>query len=182
MNKPSRIAEARRLDLAHRPRRNRKAEWARRLVSEHTLTTADLIWPLFLIEGERIRAPVAAMPGVDRLSVDEAVREAERAAKLDIPAIAFFPYTEPHLKDEHGSEAYNEGNLVCRACRAIKKEFPELGLVTDVALDPYTSHGHDGLVARARRDRSSTTRRSRRWSARRSIRRAPAPTSSRPPT
>ena len=145
MNKPPHI-ESHRLDLAHRPRRNRKAEWARRLVSEHVLTTNDLIWPLFLVEGEKTRVPVAAMPGVDRLSVDEAVRAAERAVKLDIPAIAFFPYTEPHLKDEHGSEAYNEGNLVCRACRAIKKEFPQIGLVTDVALDPYTSHGHDGLV------------------------------------
>ncbi|MFY9972302.1 MAG: porphobilinogen synthase, partial [Roseiarcus sp.] len=146
MNKPSRISEAHRLDIAHRPRRNRKAEWARRLVSEHVLTTSDLIWPLFLIEGKAKRVPVAAMPGVDRLSVDEAVREAERAVKLDIPAIAFFPYTEPHLKDEHGSEAFNESNLVCKACRAIKREFPALGLVTDVALDPYTSHGHDGLV------------------------------------
>jgi porphobilinogen synthase len=146
MNKPSRLAEALRLDLAQRPRRNRKAEWARRLVREHALTTDDLIWPLFLVEGEKKRVPVAAMPGVDRLSVDEAVREAERAVELDIPAIALFPYTEPHLKDEHGSEAYNESNLVCRACRAIKKEFPELGLVTDAALDPYTSHGHDGLV------------------------------------
>ena len=146
MNKPSRIAEPHRLDLAHRPRRNRKAEWARRLVQEHVLTAHDLIWPLFLIEGQKTRAPVAAMPGVDRLSVDEAVREAERAVKLDIPAIAFFPYTEPHLKDEHGSEAFNESNLVCKACRAIKREFPGLGLVTDVALDPYTSHGHDGLV------------------------------------
>jgi porphobilinogen synthase len=86
------------------------------------------------------------MPGVDRLSVDEAVREAERAVKLDIPAIAFFPSTEPELKDERGGEAFNPDNLVCRACRAIKREFPELGLVTDVALDPYTSHGHDGLV------------------------------------
>ena len=146
MNKPSRISEAHRLDIAHRPRRNRKAEWARRLVSEHVLTASDLIWPLFLVEGKGKRVPVAAMPGVDRLSVDEAVREAERALKLDIPAIAFFPYTEPHLKDEHGSEAFNESNLVCKACRAIKREFPALGLVTDVALDPYTSHGHDGLV------------------------------------
>ena len=146
MNKPSRIAEPYRLDLAQRPRRNRKAEWARRLVAEHMLTTSDLIWPLFLIEGEKKRVPVAAMPGVDRLSVDEAVREAERAVKLDLPAIAFFPYTEPHLKDERGSEAFNEGNLVCKACREIKREFPGLGLVTDVALDPYTSHGHDGLV------------------------------------
>ena len=135
-----------RLDLAHRPRRNRKAEWARRLVSENVLTTNDLIWPMFLVEGARQRIPVASMPGVERLSVDEALREAERAVALGIPAIAFFPYTEPSLKDEHGSEAYNEGNLVCQACRAIKKEFPGLGLVTDVALDPYTSHGHDGLM------------------------------------
>jgi porphobilinogen synthase len=146
MNKPSRIAEVHRLDIAHRPRRNRKAEWARRLVSEHVLTASDLSWPLFLVEGKNKRVPVAAMPGVDRLSVDEAVREAECAMKLDIPAIAFFPYTEPHLKDEHGSEAFNESNLVCKACRAIKREFPALGLITDVALDPYTSHGHDGLV------------------------------------
>jgi porphobilinogen synthase len=147
MNKPSRITESHRLDLVHRPRRNRKAEWARRLVQEHVLTTNDLIWPLFLIEGEKRRVPVAAMPGVDRLSIDEAVREAERAAKLGLPAIAFFPYTEPALKDERGSQAFNESNLVCKACRAIKKEFPQLGLITDVALDPYTSHGHDGLIS-----------------------------------
>ncbi len=150
MNKPSRIAETHRLDLPHRPRRNRKAEWARRLVREHVLTANDLIWPLFLIEGEKKRVPVAAMPGVDRLSVDEALRDAERAVKLDIPAIALFPYTEPNLKDERGSEAFNADNLVCRACRAIKRAFPALGLVTDVALDPYTSHGHDGLLSESR--------------------------------
>ena len=135
-----------RLDLVHRPRRNRKAEWTRRLVRENVLTTNDLIWPLFLIEGKKTRAAVAAMPGVERLSVDEAVRDAARAVELGVPALAFFPYTEASLKDETGSEAYNESNLVCRACRAIKKEFPELGLITDVALDPYTSHGHDGLM------------------------------------
>jgi porphobilinogen synthase len=135
-----------RLDLAHRPRRNRKAQWARRLVAEHALTTSDLIWPLFLVEGRQARTPVAAMPGVDRLSLDEALREAERAVSLDIPAIAFFPYTDGSLKNEAGSEAFNENNLVCRACRAIKREFPMLGLITDVALDPYTSHGHDGLM------------------------------------
>ena len=134
------------LILPHRPRRNRKADWARRLVAENSLTVDDLIWPLFLVDGERKRVPVNAMPGVERLSVDEAVRAAERAVKLRIPAIAFFPYTEAALKDPHGSEAFNENNLVCRACRAIKKEFPQLGLVADVALDPYTSHGHDGLV------------------------------------
>ena len=91
MNKPSRIAETHRLDLTHRPRRNRKAEWARRLVAEHVLTASDLIWPLFLIDGERRRVPVAAMPGVDRLSVDEALREAERAVKLDDPGDRVLP-------------------------------------------------------------------------------------------
>ena len=140
-------AEAEPLPLTHRHRRNRKAEWARRLVRENVLTTNDLIWPIFLVEGEKTRIPVGSMPGVERLSVDEAVREAERAARLEIPAIAFFPYTEASLKDEHGSEALNERNLVCRACRAIKKAVPELGLMTDVALDPYTSHGHDGVMA-----------------------------------
>ena len=110
------------------------------------LTTNDLIWPLFLVDGHNKRIPVSAMPGVERLSVDQAVRDAERAVSLAIPAIAFFPYTNPTLKDEHGSEAFNESNLVCQACRAIKKEFPGLGLVTDVALDPYTSHGHDGVM------------------------------------
>jgi porphobilinogen synthase len=147
MLKTPRADHAPRLDIVHRPRRNRKAEWARRLVCENVLTTNDLIWPLFLIEGKKARVPVTAMPGIERLSVDEAVREAERAAKLEIPAIAFFPYTEATLKDEGGSEAFNEQNLVCKACRAIKQEFPQLGLVTDVALDPYTSHGHDGLMA-----------------------------------
>jgi porphobilinogen synthase len=136
-----------RLQLTSRPRRNRKAEWARRLVAENRLSVDDLIWPLFLADGSERRTAVAAMPGIDRLSVEEAVREAGRAMALDIPAIAFFPYTDAALKDEHGSEAFNENNLVCRACRAIKKEFPGLGLVTDVALDPYTSHGHDGLMA-----------------------------------
>jgi porphobilinogen synthase len=147
--RPSPAAEpaAPRLDLAHRPRRNRKAEWTRRLVAENVLTAADLIWPIFLMEGQKARKPVEAMPGVDRVTVDEALREAERAIALEIPAIAFFPYTDAALKDEAGSEAYNEHNLVCRACRAIKREFPELGLITDVALDPYTSHGHDGLMA-----------------------------------
>jgi porphobilinogen synthase len=134
------------LDLTHRPRRNRRAEWARRLVREHVLTTDDLIWPLFVVDGDNQRIPVASMPGVERLSVDQAVREAERAKRLDIPCIALFPYTEPTLRDEHGSQALNPENLVCRAVRAIKREFPDLGVLCDVALDPYTSHGHDGLM------------------------------------
>jgi porphobilinogen synthase len=134
------------LDLAIRPRRNRKAEWARRLVRENVLTTDDLIWPMFVVDGNNTRTPVASMPGVDRLTVDQAVRDAERAMKLDIPCIALFPYTEPSLRDENGSEALNPNNLVCQSVRAIKKEFPELGVLCDVALDPFTSHGHDGLI------------------------------------
>ncbi len=134
------------LGLIHRPRRNRKADWARRLVRESVVTLDDLIWPLFLIAGESRREAVASMPGVERLSVDEAVRAAVRAARLGIPVLALFPFTDPDLRDPHGSEALRDDNLVCRACRAIKAEVPEIGLLTDVALDPYTSHGHDGLL------------------------------------
>ena len=134
------------LDLIIRPRRNRKAEWARRMVRENVLTTDDLIWPMFVVDGQNTRTPVASMPGVDRLTVDQAVRDAERAMKLDIPCIALFPYTDPSLRDEEGSEALNPNNLVCQSVRAIKKEFPELGVLCDVALDPFTSHGHDGLI------------------------------------
>jgi porphobilinogen synthase len=139
-------ARAERLDLTTRMRRNRRADWARRLVREHRLSTDDLIWPLFVMDGDNARAPVPSMPGVERLSVDQAVREAERAAKLTIPCIALFPYTDPSLRDETGSEALNPDNLVCRSIRAIKKEFPEIGVLCDVALDPFTSHGHDGLL------------------------------------
>jgi porphobilinogen synthase len=135
-----------RLDLAVRPRRNRRVEWARRLVREHVVTTDDLIWPLFVVDGTNIRTPVASMPDVERLSVDHVVRAAERAAKLTIPCIALFPYTDPDKRDEFGSEALNAENLVCQAIRAIKKEVPEIGVLCDVALDPYTSHGHDGLL------------------------------------
>ncbi|MDB5625525.1 MAG: Porphobilinogen synthase, partial [Tardiphaga sp.] len=134
------------LDLSTRMRRNRKSEWARRLVRENVLTTNDLIWPLFVIDGDDKRAPVASMPGVERLSVDQAVRDAERAMKLSIPCIALFPYTDPALRDEIGTEAINADNLVCQSVRAIKKEFPDLGVLCDVALDPFTSHGHDGLI------------------------------------
>jgi porphobilinogen synthase len=134
-----------RLDLTIRPRRNRRTDWARRLVREHVLTTDDLIWPLFLTDGDAC-VPVASMPGVDRLSIDQAVREAERAARLEIPVIALFPYTDPGLRDEDGREALNAENLVCRATRAIKQAVPEIGILCDVALDPYTSHGHDGLL------------------------------------
>jgi porphobilinogen synthase len=116
------------------------------MVRESVLTTDDLIWPLFLVDGTRLRVAVPSMPGVERLSVDEAVRDAVRAAELRIPCIALFPYTDPQLRDEDGSEALNPDNLVCRAIRAIKKEVPDIGVLCDVALDPYTSHGHDGLL------------------------------------
>ena len=134
------------LDLAIRPRRNRRTEWARRMVRENVLTTDDLIWPLFVMDGTKARTPVQSMPDVERLSVDEVAREAVRAAQLSIPCIALFPYTDPKLRDETGSEALNPDNLVCRAIRAIKKEVPEIGVLCDVALDPFTSHGHDGLL------------------------------------
>ncbi|HSM19423.1 MAG TPA: porphobilinogen synthase, partial [Hyphomicrobiales bacterium] len=132
---------------AVRMRRNRRADWSRRMVREVELGAGDLIWPIFLIDGEKLRQPVPSMPGVERLSVDEAVRAAEEAAKLSIPCLATFPYTDPGLKDAEGSEALNPDNLVCRAVRAIKKAVPEIGIMTDVALDPYTDHGHDGLLS-----------------------------------
>jgi porphobilinogen synthase len=134
------------LDLTIRMRRNRRADWARRMVREHVLTTDDLIWPIFVMDGDKARQPVASMPGVERLSVDEVARAAVRAAELKIPCIALFPYTNPSLRDETGSEALNPDNLVCRAIRAIKKEVPDIGVLCDVALDPFTSHGHDGLM------------------------------------
>ena len=134
------------LDLTIRPRRNRKSDWARRMVRENVLTTDDLIWPLFVTGGHNTRAPVASMPGVERLSLDQIVRDAERAVKLNIPCLALFPYTDPSLRDEQGSEAVNPDNLVCQSVRAIKKEFPDIGILCDVALDPFTSHGHDGLL------------------------------------
>ncbi|MCW5686519.1 MAG: porphobilinogen synthase, partial [Pseudolabrys sp.] len=133
-----------RLDLTTRMRRNRRSDWARRMVRENTLTTDDLIWPIFVCEGGN--APVPSMPGVERLTVDNAARAAERAAELSIPCIALFPYTDPSLRDDDGSEALNGNNLVCRAVRAIKKAAPQVGVLCDVALDPYTSHGHDGLM------------------------------------
>jgi porphobilinogen synthase len=129
-----------------RLRRNRRTDWSRRLVRETALSVNDLIWPVFLIDGEDRGEPIVSMPGVERLSVDRAIREAERAARLGIPAIALFPYTEPSRRDLTGSEALNAENLVCRACRALKAAVPEIGVIVDVALDPYTSHGHDGLM------------------------------------
>jgi porphobilinogen synthase len=127
-------------------RRNRRSAWARDLVRENTLTVSDLIWPVFVIDGETARQPVPSMPGVERLSVDLAAEAAKEAEALGIPAIALFPYTDPKLRSEDAREAFNGNNIVCRAVRAIKQAAPRLGIMCDVALDPYTSHGHDGLM------------------------------------
>ena len=131
---------------AIRMRRNRKSDWARRMVRETRISPDDFIWPIFLVDGENIRQPVPSMPGVERLSIDLAVIAAKEARDLGIPCIAPFPNTPTNLRDENGSEALNADNLICRACREIKDAVPDIGILTDVALDPYTSHGHDGLL------------------------------------
>ncbi|MGB3037248.1 MAG: porphobilinogen synthase, partial [Methyloceanibacter sp.] len=123
---------------ATRLRRNRRSDWSRRLVRETTLTADDLIWPIFVIEGKNERSEVASMPGVERLSIDLAVKAAEAAARLKLPAVALFPYTDPSLRDEEASEALNPNNLVCRAVRAIKASVDDIGVICDVALDPST--------------------------------------------
>jgi porphobilinogen synthase len=142
----AREAKPFRLDLIHRPRRNRRSDWARRLVREATLEVADLIWPVFLVEGSERKEPVSSMPGVFRYSIDLATQAIAHAASLKIPAVALFPNIDPALRDPQGSNAQDCGNLICRACRAIKAEVAGVGLITDVALDPYTSHGHDGIL------------------------------------
>nr|WP_316653504.1 porphobilinogen synthase [uncultured Gellertiella sp.] len=129
-----------------RMRRNRKADWTRRMVQENRLTVDDLIWPIFLIPGTNIVDPIAAMPGVNRMTVDRAVEAAREAAGLGIPALATFPNIEMHLRDDTGSNSLEANNLINQATAAIKKAVPEIGLITDVALDPFTSHGHDGIL------------------------------------
>jgi porphobilinogen synthase len=130
---------------AIRMRRLRRHDWTRKLVAENTLSPSDFIWPIFVVEGSNVRQPVASMPGVDRISVDLVPAAAEGAAKLGIPVIALFPYTDPSLKTPDGKESLNTNNLVCRATHALKKAVPQVGVLCDVALDPYTSHGHDGV-------------------------------------
>ena len=129
-----------------RMRRTRQFDWSRRLMRENQLTVSDLIWPVFVQSGNGLRSPIASMPGVERLSIDLVVKAVSYAADLGIPAVAVFPATEPSLKNESATEAINPDNLVCRAVRAIKALQRDLGIICDVALDPYTSHGQDGLV------------------------------------
>ena len=129
-----------------RMRRNRKADWTRRMVRENQLSVDDLIWPIFIVAGSGIIEPIPAMPGVNRMSVDKAVEAAKQAADLGIPALATFPNEDLSLRDETGSHSLVENNLINEATRAIKKAVPEIGIITDVALDPFTSHGHDGIL------------------------------------
>lgn len=129
-----------------RPRRNRTQGWLRDLVRENTVTVNDLIWPVFVLEGKKTEEQIKSMPGVSRWSLDLLLKQVENAAKLGIPAIALFPVVGGDKKSKDGKEAWRDDNLVCRTVRAIKKEVPEIGVICDVALDPYTSHGHDGLV------------------------------------
>jgi len=129
-----------------RMRRNRRQDWQRRLVAEHVLTAGDLIWPVFIHDERAARAPIPSMPGVDRLSIPALVDAAGEAAALGIPLIALFPATPPERKSARGEEALNPENLVCRAVRAVKKAHPGLGVMCDVALDPFTTHGHDGVL------------------------------------
>jgi porphobilinogen synthase len=131
---------------AIRPRRNRVDAFTRRLVAENKLSVDDLIWPIFIIEGQGIETEVSSMPGVKRVTLDRLAAHVAPAARLGIPAIAIFPATDPGKKDGEGTEAENPENLMCSAARLLKREFPELGLVGDVALDPYTDHGHDGVL------------------------------------
>ena len=129
-----------------RLRRNRTDAWTRRLVAENKLSVDDLIWPIFLIEGRETTIPVDSMPGVDRVTLDRLEAHVAEAVALGIPAIALFPATPAEKKDAEGSEALNENNLICSAARILKRAFPHVGLVGDVALDPYTDHGHDGVI------------------------------------
>ena len=129
-----------------RLRRNRKKDWSRRLVQENALSTNDLIWPIFIRDGKNIKEPIKSMPGVYRYSLDKIEKKVESAIKKKIPMIALFPYTQESKKNKKGTEALNKNNLVCKALRLIKKSYKDIGIMCDVALDPYTSHGHDGII------------------------------------
>jgi len=131
---------------ALRLRRTRSAAWSRAMVAETTLSPANLIWPLFVTEGKNVEEPIATLPGVSRWSVDRIVDRAREAVALGIPCLALFPNTPRELRTERGEEALNPDNLMCRAIRAIRDAVPDVGILTDVALDPYTAHGHDGVV------------------------------------
>ncbi len=129
-----------------RMRRSRATGWCRAMVAEHALAPSDFIWPLFIAEGQGVEEPIATLPGVSRWSIDRLVERAREARDLGIPCIALFPNTPRELRTDDAQEALNPDNLICRAIREVKSAVPEVGVLTDVALDPYTSHGHDGIV------------------------------------
>ncbi|VAW23518.1 Porphobilinogen synthase, partial [hydrothermal vent metagenome] len=129
-----------------RLRRMRQSGWSRAIISENMLTPGDLIYPIFITEGENVRAPIGSMPGIFRLSIDMAIKEAQMAQEAGITMLALFPNTQNERRSADGAEALNPDNLTCRALRAIKDKAPDIGLCTDVALDPYTDHGHDGVM------------------------------------
>ena len=129
-----------------RLRRNRKKEWSRRLVQENTLSPNDLIWPIFICEGRNVKEPINTMPGVYRHSVDRLEKLIESALDKKIPMIALFPNIPSSKKNAKGSEALNKNNTICKALRLIKKNYKDIGIMCDVVLDPYTSHGHDGII------------------------------------
>ena len=129
-----------------RLRRNRKKDWSRRLVQENTLSTNDLIWPIFICEGKNVKESINAMPGVYKYSIDRIERLIESAIDKKIPMVALFPNIPLSKKNNNGTEALNKNNLICKALRLIKKNYKEIGLMCDVALDPYTNHGHDGIL------------------------------------
>ena len=139
-----------------RLRRLRMKEFSRRMVSENNLSVDDLIWPIFVCEGSNVAEKINSMPGVFRYSIDNILKELETVVKLKIPAIALFPQIDSALKDEDGSQAIDENNLICRTIKSIKKKFPDLGVICDVALDPFTSHGHDGLIVNDMVDNDAT--------------------------
>jgi len=141
-----------------RLRRNRKTDWSRRLVSENSLSANDLIWPIFIREGKNIKEPIKTMPGVYRYTLDKVESLVEKAIKKKIPMIALFPNIQSSKKNDKGTEALNKNNLVCKALRLIKKNYNEIGLMCDVALDPYTSHGHDGILKKNFVDNDETVK------------------------
>ena len=143
--------------MMHRPRRNRRSPAIRALVQETRLHPSDLIYPMFLLEGENRREPIKSMPGIERLSLNYLLKECERVQKLGIPAVAIFPFVPEEKKDKEGSEALNRQSALQVALRKVKQEFPELCLISDVALDPFTSHGHDGLIDESGRVANDTT-------------------------
>ena len=141
-----------------RLRRSRKYDWSRRLIEESNLTPNDFILPLFLIDGKNKKQSIKSMPGVYRYSLDKLNVILKKAQKYNIPMIALFPYVAKNKKDGLGKEALNKDNLICKSIKLVKKKYPKIGIMCDVALDPYTSHGHDGIIINKKIDNDETNK------------------------